>query len=39
MTAQREVIVLTDCETFCLAFMLGAKIILDVHTDGQMREI
>ena len=39
MTAQREINVLTDCETFCLAFKLGAKIILDVHTDGQMREI
>ena len=39
MTAQREVNVLTDCETFCLAFKLGAKIILDVLTDGQMREI
>ena len=39
MTAQREVNVLTDCETFCLAFKLGAKIMLDVLTDGQMREI
>ena len=39
MTAQREINVLTDCETFCLAFKLGVKIILDVLTDGQMREI
>ena len=39
MTAQREVNVLTDCETFCLAFKLGAKIMLDVLTDGQMKEI
>ena len=39
MTAQREVTVLTDCETFCCAFKLGAKIILDVLTDGQMKEI
>lgn len=39
MTAQREVNVLTDCETFCMAFKLGAKIMLDVLTDGQMREI
>jgi hypothetical protein len=39
MTAQREVTVLTDCETFCLAFKMGAKIMLDVLTDGQMREI
>ena len=39
MTAQREVNVLTDCETFCLAFKLGAKIMIDVLTEGQMREI
>ena len=39
MNAQREVNVLTDCETFCLAFKLGAKIMLDVLTDGQMTEI
>ena len=39
MTAQREVNVLTDCETFCMAFKLGAKIMLDVLTEGRMREI
>ena len=39
MDAQREVNVLTDCETFCYAFKLGAKIMLDVLTDEQMREI
>ena len=39
MTALREVNVLTDCETFCLAFKLGAKIMLDVLTEGQMRKI
>ena len=39
MTAQREVNVLTDCETFCYAFKLGAKIILDVLTEGEMKEI
>ena len=39
MTAQREVNVLTDCETFCMTFKLGAKIMLDVLTEGQMREI
>ena len=39
MDAQREVTVLTDCETSCYAFKLGAKIMLDVLTDGQMREI
>ncbi len=39
MTAQREVNVLTDCETYCLAFKTGAKIILDVLIDGKMREL
>ncbi len=39
MDAQREVTVLTDCETFCYAFKLGSKIMLDVLTEGQMREI
>ena len=39
MTAQREVNVLTDCETFCLSFRRGAIIMLDVLLDGQMREI
>lgn len=39
MTAQREINVLTDCETFCLAFKIGAKIMLDVLTDGQMKEL
>lgn len=39
MTAQREINVLTDCETFIYAFRLAAKIMLDVMTAGQMREI
>ena len=39
MTAQREINVLTDCETFIYAFRLAAKIMLDVLTTGQMREI
>ena len=39
ITAQREVNALTDCETFCMAFKLGAKIILDVLNDGPMKEI
>ena len=39
MTAQREVNVLTDCESFCFAFKLGAKILLDVLTDSPMKEI
>ena len=39
MTAQREVNVLSDCETFCMAFKLGAKIMMDALTDGPMKEI
>ena len=39
MTAQRDVNVLTDCETFIYAFRLAAKIMIDVLTDGQMKEI
>ena len=38
MTAQREVNVLTDCETFIYAFRLAAKIMVDVLTDGDMRK-
>ena len=37
MTAQREVNVLTDCETFIYAFRLAAKIMIDVLTEGKMR--
>ena len=39
MTAQREVNILTDVETYIYSFRLGAKIMLDVLTDGQMRDI
>ena len=39
MTAQREVNVLTDCETFIYSFRLAAKIMIDVLTDWQLREI
>ena len=39
MTAQREVNILTDVETYIYSFRLGAKIMLDVLTEGQMREI
>jgi len=39
MRAQREVSLLTDCETYCLAFKTGAKIMLDVLIDTRMREI
>ena len=39
MTAQREVNVLTDCETFICSFRLAAKIMIDILTEGQMKEI
>ena len=39
ITAQREVNVLTDCETFIYTFRLSAKIIIDVLMDGTMKEI
>ena len=39
MTAQREVNMLTDCETFLYAFRLGAKIIMDVLAEEKMKEI
>ena len=39
MTAQREVNVLTGCETFIYSFRLAAKIMIDVLTDGQIKEI
>ena len=35
----KKVNILTDCETFCYGFKVGAKIMLDVLTEGQMREI
>ncbi len=39
MTARRELTVLTDCETFIEAFRLGAKSMMDVLSDGKMKEI
>ena len=39
MAAQREVNVLTDCETFCYAFRLGAKIMMDVLSDSPIKKI
>ena len=39
VTAQQEVNVLTDCETFIYSFRLAAKIMIDVLTDGRMKEI
>ena len=37
--AQREVSVLTDCETFMYGFQTGAKIMMDVLMGGEMKEI
>jgi hypothetical protein len=34
-----EANVLTECETFIYAFRLAAKIIIDVLTEGKMKEI
>ena len=39
MTAQREVNVLTDCETLIYAFRLASEVMIDVLTEGQMKEI
>ena len=39
MTAQQEVNVLTDCETFIYSFRLASRIMIDVLTEGQMRKI
>ena len=39
MDAQRELNILMDCETFIYALKLGAKLMLDVLEDGEMREI
>ena len=39
MDAQREVTVLTDCETFIYSFRLASRIMIDVLTEGQMRKI
>ena len=39
MTAQREVNVLIDCETFICSFRLAAKIVIAVMTEGKIKEI
>ena len=39
MDAQQELNILTDCETFIYALKLGAKLMLDVLENGEMREI
>lgn len=37
--AQQELIVITDCETFIRGFQTGAKIMLDVLTEGEVKEL
>ena len=39
LDAQREVTVLTDAETFIDGFRTGAKIMMDVLMDGEMKDI
>ena len=39
LDAQRELNILTDAETFIYSFRIGAKIMMDVLTDGPMNEI
>lgn len=36
---QREVSVISDCASFVDGFKLGAKIMLDVLTEGEMKEL
>lgn len=36
---QREVSVITDCASFADGFKLGAKVMLDVLTEGEMKEL
>ncbi len=36
---QREVSVISDCASFIDGFKLGAKIMLDVLTEGEMKEL
>ena len=39
LDAQRELNILTDIETFIYSFRLGTKIMLDILTEGKMKEI
>ena len=36
MIAQRDVNVLTDCETFAYTYCLGVKIMMDALTEGKI---
>ena len=37
--AQLEVSIIADCASFIDGFKLGAKIMLDVLTDGEMKDV
>ena len=37
--AQQELMVITDCETFIRGFQIGAKIMLDVLTEGEVKKL
>ena len=37
--AQQELMVITDCETFVRGFQIGAKIMLDVLTEGEVKKL
>ena len=37
--AQQELMVITDCETFIRGFQIGAKIMLDVLAEGEVKEL
>ena len=39
MDDQREVSVIADCASFVDGFKLGAKIMLDVLAEGEMKEL
>lgn len=37
--AQQELMVTTDCEAFIRGFQIGAKIMLDVLTEGEVKKL
>lgn len=37
--AQQDLMVITDCETFIRGFQIGAKIMLDVLAEGEVKEL
>ena len=37
--AQQDLMVITDCETFIRGFQIGAKIMLDALTEGEVKEL